>query len=377
MDKKQSSQGILGSIIVVVSIISFICTILGVDGVFGVITFLITFCEFFALIISFILALLRDKNDDTYIKFLDKCHEQNIHKFKTEKEIQKGKLIAESLKLDSSNLPKLYEKACKISNKRKQEQKKSDLGKQQLEETNLQVSCTKFAGLHGRTKRIAMLTEARRLAKKQAEDARMATRMLRDMVTQSESNWAFAGGLVSGVAGPVAGALTAIDTEAKNIKIRKQNQENLNAVAPMLYSFSGNAAAHEAQAESIEKMIEDTKTKLISKDTAEDCLKKLKFSNVNISVTETGTCIVKAKASAPKNLTIFGNTKAVVDGEITASIYDKDKKLGTATMVLPIMGIPGRSSVDLVGVCLFCGGNTKDKTYDIKFSSNNLWLMEE
>ena len=69
-----------------------------------------------------------------------------------------------------------------------------------------------YARYHGREKRIVMLKDARKKALKEAEDARMTNMVLRSMVTKSESNWAIAGGMVSGVAGPIAGALTAIDT---------------------------------------------------------------------------------------------------------------------------------------------------------------------
>lgn len=327
--------------------------------------------------IGFPIAIYNAVKQEKIEKFLTKCQEQGIHKLTTEKEIQKATLIAQSLNLDSSNIQKLFEKAKNLSQKADEAKAKSALEDKKEEERELYSSWMQYARYHGREKRVAMLTDARKKALKEAEEQRMANRMLRSMVTKSESNWAIAGGMVSGVAGPIAGALTAIDTEAKNIQIRAQNQENLKAIAPMLYSYSGSAAAHEAQAKRIAEMIEDAKTKLISKDTPKDCLKHLKFSDIEISVSETGTCFVKVKASAPKALTIFGDTTAVVDGEIIASIYDKDKKLGSATLVLPTMGIPGKSSVDLVGICLFCGGNAKAKSYNLKFSADNLWLMEQ
>lgn len=344
---------------------------------FAGVFFILLVLAFVILCVSFCVGLYRSIMKGRMQNFLTKCEEQGIHKLTTEKEIQKATLIAQSLNLDSSNIQKLFEKANNYSQKTEEVKAKSALEDRKEEERELYSSWMQYARYHGREKRIVMLKDARKKALKEAEDARMTNMVLRSMVTKSESNWAIAGGMVSGVAGPIAGALTAFDTEAKNIQIRAQNQENLKAMAPMLYSYSGSASAHEAQAKRIAEMIQDAKTKLISKDTPKDCLKHLQFSDIEISVSETGTCFVKVKASVPKALTIFGDTTAVVDGEIIASIYDKDKKLGSATMVLPTMGIPGKSSVDLVGICLFCGGNAKAKSYNLKFSADNLWLMEQ
>ena len=295
---------------------------------FAGVFFILLVLAFVILCVSFCVGLYRSIMKGKMQNFLTKCEEQGIHKLTTEKEIQKATLIAQSLNLDSSNIQKLFEKANNYSQKTEEVKAKSALEDRKEEERELYSSWMQYARYHGREKRIVMLKDARKKALKEAEDARMTNMVLRSMVTKSESNWAIAGGMVSGVAGPIAGALTAIDTEAKNILIREQNQANLKAMAPMLYSYSGSASAHEAQAKRIAEMIEDAKTKLISKDTPKDCLKHLKFSDIEISVSETGTCFVKVKASAPKAITIFGDTTAVVDGEIIASIYDKDKKLG-------------------------------------------------
>lgn len=377
MDQERSFWNGPGIVVVTVGIVVILGLLMGADGILGIIATAFVFIVFIALILSYIVGSKDAKKEELYLKFLDKCHEANIYQFETEREIQKGSLIANSLNLNSSNLQKLYDEAYALFQRNETAKENLRLETIRQEERKLYNSCVKYAGMYGREKQIAMLTDARKEAKKKAEEARMANHTLRSMVTKSESNWAVAGGLVSGVAGPIAGALTAFDTEARNIQVRAQNQANLNAVAPMLYSFNGNAAAHEAQANKIAEMIEDTKVKLISKDSPMECLGHLRFSNIEISVSETGTCFVKVKASVPKDIIIFGDTQAAVDGEIIANIYDNDKKLGSATMVLPAIGIPGRSSVTLMGICLFCGGSAKGKAYNLKFSANNLWLIEQ
>lgn len=377
MNKKNSSLTEKLPILIGVPVVCILCMIASESDQFAGVLFILLVLAFVILCVSFCVGLYRSIMKGKMQNFLTKCEEQGIHKLTTEKEIQKATLIAQSLNLDSSNIQKLFEKANNHSQKTEEAKAKAALEDRKEEERELYSSWMQYSRYQGREKRIVMLKDARKKALKEAEDARMTNMVLRSMVTKSESNWAIAGGMVSGVAGPIAGALTAIDTEAKNILIREQNQENLKAMAPMLYSYSGSASAHEAQAKRIAEMIQDAKTKLISKDTPKDCLKHLQFSDIEISVSETGTCFVKVKASVPKALTIFGDTTAVVDGEIIASIYDKDKKLGSATLVLPTMGIPGKSSVDLVGICLFCGGNVKDKSYKLKFSTDNLWLMEQ
>ena len=126
----------------------------------------------------------------------------------------------------------------------------------------------------------------------------------------------------------------------------------------------------------LDALINAAKTKLIGKDSPEACLKALYFEDTRIAISKTGTCTVDTKVGLKRSeYYIFGDVKATIDGTIQGEIYDGNKEIGTANLVLPLDGVPDANMIAIKGICLFCG--QPGKKYTVKFNADNLWAMEQ
>ena len=127
------------------------------------------------------------------------------------------------------------------------------------------------------------------------------------------------------------------------------------------------------KAKELEAEIETAKTKLVADLDVNTCFEYLIFYDQTVKVSQTGTCTVTARAKLKAPLKIFEDVNAVVDGTILAKIYEGDKLIETATMVISVHGIA--SGAYLKGMCLFCC--EPNKQYTVEFAPGNLWAMEE
>ena len=299
----------------------------------------------------------------------------------TEKEIQKATLIAQKLNLQFTNISALYAEAQQRKGKIEQREMEESINSEKNEEQKRYNELIKYANYSGREKRIAMLAD---MQKKYAE----AAKTLRDgasavwsasQLKEKEGDWATMGGIASAIAGPAAGMATALDSQAKtaqeNAQIREQNRINHEAFAPVIAMSYKEAAQNERMAKSYAESLESAKTKLVANDSTEECFARLIFDGTTIDVSRTGTCTVMTSVCASP-FKIFDDVPAVIDGTIIAQIYDNNKLIGKAKMVLPIYGIQGKKNkVKLTGMALFCG--SAGTSYRIEFVPEKLWAMEQ
>lgn len=233
----------------------------------------------------------------------------------------------------------------------------------------------KYEGITGREKRITMLTAERAALLQKADTLKSGAKAVMNASQQKEKDWAVHGGIANGIAGPAAGAVTALNIQAQNAQIRAQNKANLQAYAPMIMTSYKGAASYESQARGIAETIENAKTKLLAKDDAQTCLKRLAFTDTKVDVSETGTCTVTTNVALTEPFAIFEDVKAVIDGTVITKIYDEEILVGTAALVLPSRGIGYyHNPYPLKGMCLYCG--EKDRNYRVEFAAVNLWAME-
>ena len=233
----------------------------------------------------------------------------------------------------------------------------------------------KYEGMTGREKRIAMLTAERAALLQTADTLKSGAKAVMNASQQKEKDWAIHGGIANGIAGPAAGAATALNIQAQNAQIRAQNKANLQAFSPLITNSYMGAVSYESQARGVAVSIDSAKTKLLAKDDVQTCLKRLAFTETKVEVSETGTCTVTTKVALTEPFTIFEDIKAVIDGTIIAKIYDGETLVGTAALVLPSKGIGYyHDPYPLKGMCLYCG--KKDRNYRVEFAAVDLWAME-
>ena len=316
------------------------------------------------------------KDQAKKIDFYNDCLKAKIQDCKSEKEVQKVTLIAEKYGLQTADPTSLYAEAKALSENKSATEHNASLDAKRKEEREEQKILNQYAFLTGREKRIAMLTASRQAYLQQADTLRKGAHAVMNASQQKEKSWALHGGLAEGLAGPAAGVATAMNVQSQNAQIRAQNEANRKAFAPLLASSYTGAADCDRAAKSLAAEIEEAKTKLIAKDDAATCLKRLVFTDTKVEVSETGTCTVTTKADLTEKFKIFEDVPAVVDGSVIAKIYDGNTLVGTAELVLPNRGIDGyKYPAPLKGMCLFCAEPGKD--YTVEFAAVNLWAMED
>lgn len=334
-----------------------------------------------ALIVALVAQLLKSQEKEAskiiggtaLDRFFVECVLAEVNHFDNAKDKQRAQLIADKYHLKyPQGIEKLYQQGLEAHKAVSQQFVEKRMEAKRAEERQEFERLNKYSDLTGKDKRIAMLrdraAELQRTAKNQEQYADMMMRS----VQEKERDWAIWGGAASGIAGFGAGVSTAADIQLKNMQIRAENQQRLQAAMPAYMSVTGSAHKNRQNAETICKEIESIQLKLMADDKADELLKKITFSNTDVLVSETGAAMVCTLASIPSKFKIFDDVPAVVDGTIIAKIYDGNQLCGTAQLVLPVYGLG--QNIPLNGICIDCC--KPGKTYSVKFVAKNLWAME-
>lgn len=325
----------------------------------------------------------RIKND-RLAHFYNECIENNTRSCTSEKDRQKISLIAKKYNISYTDIEALYNEAKQCYQEKQKADKEythqKELAELKAKEQAQYDVLNEFSSYKGQEKKIAMLTKeynetARRL---RATDDAISLTVAPPL--EKEHDWAVMGGLANGLSGPGAGIATAVNTQIENAQIRARNSQILRETADIRSQMFVNGAkqkyALQARCSELNAMINETKTKLLGRETPKQCFDVLRFKDIMLSVSKTGTCFVYAKVGLKySEYYIFSDVKATIDGTIQAEIYNGNIKIGTANLVLPLNGVPDDNMIAVKGMCLFCGqpGNH----YSVKFNAENLWAMEQ
>lgn len=247
-----------------------------------------------------------------------------------------------------------------------------------------------LANLRGEKKRIQMIQDLRDDYKTRigqliaAEQAMQTLTFLYAQQMKKESDWAIAGGIADGIAGPGAGVAAALNTMASNEQIRKHNdsmQSAAMAASKGQMEMAGNRYSLEKQLPVIEKDLEVAKTKIAfdypsaseiwnDLDVVNCVLKKDEKTNVlNIEMQ------IRVKNQLPVNAP--EGVETVVDGVLRGTVMCDDVMVGTIYLPLPIYGVPNQKSRDIKVEGIYDRYVNYQGTYKIKFDdTQNLWIME-
>lgn len=287
---------------------------------------------------------------------------------------QKAQYIAERYGLSYGNdISSLFEKAKKehkiISQKTSQKMIKLLREQEHTEFDEL----NRYSELFGKNKRIQILSDliskenARIMAITRYANAQYKADTC-DM--ERERDWATWGGIAEGLGGVGAGVSTALEIQAENAQKRARNQQR-ESNAKQNYNRIMDRISY-GEIDSLTKQIEHARQCVVSEHTPQEVLDMLNIKG-EVQVSETGAYKVFAHVTTKNALYIFNNINAVADGTIIAHVYDGDRLIGSANMVIPVYGIS--RSKQLVGMGLT--GAKVNEQYTLKFSAKNLWLMEE
>ncbi len=337
------------------------------------------------------------------MRFYQECKRRGIKNLSSPENKQRAELIYKEVykiySVNSATVEKAFLKGEKAYTELKEKEEKEEvLKKEQNEREQMERLKTrekeiyndyiKYAEFYGREKRIAILKDLQKVCQSKIEEKKKAEKNLRDLdialysaSQRKENDWATMGGIASGIAGPAAGLAVAMEAQAENAKIREENKINGEKMIGMIaqhgsiYSaLNGNIQELEAQAKALSRDIDDAKYKLVSDESAEEVFNYVKIKATNVKISETGAFIIKATASAEENkIKVFDKTEGVIDGTIAADLYQENKLVGTALLVLPFEGL--KSSCKFEGMGL--QGAKQNVPHKIKFRPYKLWIMEK
>lgn len=307
-------------------------------------------------------------------RFFIECVLSESTDFTKEKSVAKAKLLADKYNISYDNgIEEVYNRGLKEHEQIIEKMNADKLAEMRVEEEVEYTRLNRYSDLYGKNKTIAMLTDRMNELRQKADQLDRGAELLVRSTQQKERDWATWGGVASGIAGAGAGLATALDVQARNAQIRAQNEANMRAAMPAYMSVTGNASKNRANANAIQKQIDLVKEKLIADVPAQDVMQYLEVVNETIDVSETGSFKITATVKVKNPLFIFGDVNAIADGTLMAHVYDGDKIIGTAKMVLPVDGVSDK--VGIVGVGL--NGAEIGKDYSVKFTAHKLWLMEK
>lgn len=307
-------------------------------------------------------------------RFFIECVLSECNDFTKDKNVARAKLLAEKYNLSySDGIENLYKKGLKAHEAITGKIEEDKLSKVRAREKEEFDRLNKYSDLYGKDKKVAMLSDRMSELLAKAKSLDTSADMLMRSTQQKERDWAIWGGVANGIAGAGAGVATALDIQMQNAQIRAQNEQNMRAAMPAYMSVTGSAQQNRSNAEAIRKQIQIMQEKLISDMPADDVMKELEVSNAVVDISETGAFKVTATVTAKHKLFIYGDVDAVADGTLIAHVYDGDKEIGTAKMVLPVNGVSDK--VGIVGACL--SGAKQGKNYTVKFTPHKLWMIEK
>ena len=306
-------------------------------------------------------------------RFFIECVLAGYTDFSDKVSLERAKRLIEKYSLPESKDPaELFREGQASCQKALLKLDRKRLEKQAEAEYRKLLELTKYAGLKGRDKRIKMLSDRKAEMERAAVSLDEYNRMLYNSTQEEEISWSIVGGLASGIAGPVAGVAAAANAQIENARIRAENEQRLQAAMPEYMAVHQEAYRNRESAGKLQDEIERTKEKLVDDEPAEELMKKLRFTNTELLVSETGAVTVRTVVSAPKPFYIYKDLPAVIDGTVAAKVYLDGEPIGAAQMVFPVFG--AGQDINLEGMCE--ARAEKPGIFRIEIVPVSLWAME-
>lgn len=314
------------------------------------------------------------------LRFYESCVAEGITDMNSARNKQKAILIAQRQKMkDTAEAAVIaaFESGRKL--KQANDSQTADHSKNQelqairIKELDVLAGAMRYYGLHGREKRIAMLKDMYADAKEKMKDAKFMQEYSQRTMLKKEHDWAVHGGIASGIAGPAAGIVTAMQIEAKNAAIRQYNAQMAPYAMMVSDSYSNTAKGYEQMMDRYTRDINQTGIKLVGEDSTQEIYKHIRISNMNYAISETGAVAVEADFDIDPNYRIFEEVEPAIDGVVAARLMENGVHAGTAYFVFPVDGV--HKKVRLASIC------TKtikpEAVYTVEYQPVDLWAIEK
>ncbi len=303
---------------------------------------------------------------------------------------EKMKLIAKKHGWDGTEKLSIFYSNAKdrhdrVKKEKSNEKKQKELNKIKEKERKRLIWLTKFSQLEGRQKRISM-------AKYQMEELKdfydffsSSKTLIINKLMEKESDGTIRAGAMMAIGGTLGGIDSMINTQKENEELRR-NKERLKPKYKVCLEKEDESNILYIKYKNI---YEKSKVALVSKTPTEEVFKRLYLDVVNVHISETGAFDISVYVSLNESFKIFDDVDAVVDGTIAADLYQNNKFVGRALLVLPLSGIGkdyNTGAYDPHGMNLAShfirginidGNAQPDYPWDVKFAPLHLWEIEK
>lgn len=307
-------------------------------------------------------------------EFFKECKKNGISDLNSQVNRQKAELIAQKYEFKYDSIDQLFSETLEVHKQNEIAKQKAELDALVAEERRTLQELTRYSSLTGRDKRIQMLADRANEYLAKINGTVKGTDAIMRASQQKEHSWATHGGLAAGLGGPIAGAAVAMDIQAKNAKIRAENEARMNALTPLILASMDVESEYRERVKNLEASIKKAEVKLVADTPKEEVLSYLSIGVKNVNFSKTGAFAIDVEMSMVKEVKIFENLDAVVDGTVAAHLYQNDAYVGTALLVLPAFGVG--TKVETVSGIALCPSRA-DLPYEVRFTAHNLWLMEK
>jgi hypothetical protein len=277
-----------------------------------------------------------------------------------------------------------FQEVAKNTQSYEERKKQRRIKETRKKEKEFEKECTEWLKYEGKEKsiqyckaQIAIFEQEIRQCKEEYDELSGNTAKRSVEYGQVKNNWATHGGVASAIAGPVAGAVIAVD--AKN-RIDAQNEKNaeLSRINMELFFLkSQEISTRQKKAEDElkywKKMLKSFEFALEEWQNGEDLLARIAPSVYSCKVTETGAVKLKISYSKASDLLVYNEKPAVVDGCFYVNLKHEGEIVGKAVCCLPFKGTTSTCELD----CICTETIDPNAQYEIGFSPKKLWAIEK
>lgn len=329
------------------------------------------------------LAEVRLGKDADAIRFYNLCLAQGIRNLGKEADRARLALFTKNKGIPGTEeeLESVFKRGQRLANREETEKRLWEL---RTEEQRIDSENRKYIGLTGRDKLVQTYVDAiakwdRVIRECDGKSGSVVSSVegIYRTTAQKEGDWAVAGGIASGLAGGAAGVATALDVQQKNAQIRANNAALSSSLgylgAQALTNIASTRSNAEASKKSCEQALEKARNSLVEERPGEELMSYLSFRVLNKRISETGVARIKVGVKQARQLLIYGEEKARVDGSIKVLIKSPEgETVAEGMFVLP------NSMLSEYTTEVICHNRTRiPRDYTVEFAPNNLWGIEE
>ena len=346
------------------------------------------------------------------LEFYQTCNVFNCVNLDSEFCIEKARRVAEGI-LKKNNIPpeyfNLYNSNSKLAeymaSGKKLELEKEEQERQELEriaktphEANLNNEEKEaffmqniVEKLFGRDKREFMLNNAisaiekkiKSINEAQKEALKIGTIISQSAMQEKTNDWAIAGGIASGIAGPAAGLAVAANTMHKNAEIEERNRQNQAVASKLavnvtssLYAAAGDTTSLSTHKNELKTELEKLSEKVVMSGIEQSkIIQSLKIVNYSIKGTNSNALLVSVLLKNDLSIKdIPAGVSLTTDGSLKGEIYAGEMLVDTVVIPLPLFGVVCSQEEYANSICSKYSKN--GEPYTLKLQANKLWVME-